>query len=253
MWSYRVAVFLLAAGALLGQHEFSPVEVEGGRRVFLSNCVVCHGTDGGAVPGSPIGLGKFKRATTDGELNRIIRNGIPNTAMPPHTLPEFQVRTVVTYLRFLGSSAADAAANKGDRARGKAVLEGKGGCLTCHRVNSVGARQAPELSDIGARRRASDLERSVVNPDAEVLPQNRSVRAVTREGATITGKLLNHDAFTVQLFDSNERLLSLTKANLKEFSIPDKSPMPAYRDKLSRAELEDLIAYLVSLKGTNKP
>lgn len=252
-WALQSCILILAAGTLFAQHEFSPAEVEEGRRLFLANCVVCHGPEGTAVPGTDIGHDKFKRASSDPEIIQVIRNGIPQTAMPPHTLSEFQARFVVTYLHFLASSAADVTATRGDPGRGKAVFEGKGACLTCHRLRGAGSRLAPDLTDIGGRRRAGDLLRSVVEPDAEILPQNRSVRIVTRDGATVTGRLLNHDAFTVQVLDSNERLVSFSKTNLREFAITDKSPMPSYKDKLSPAELDDLVSYLVSLKGIDKP
>jgi len=252
MWRRRVCTLLLASGTLFAQHGFSPSEVDDGRRSFLANCAVCHGPEGTSVPGTDIGHGKFRRAATDNEVVQIIRNGIPQTAMPPHSMSDFQARNVVTYLHFLASSAADTTA-RGDAGRGKEIFEGKGACSSCHRVRGNGSRLAPDLTDIGGRRRASDLERSILDPDAEILPQNRSVRLVTRDGATINGKLLNHDAFTVQLLDSNERLLSISKASLREFAVPDKSSMPAYRGKLSSSEVADLVSYLVSLKGLDKP
>jgi hypothetical protein len=97
---------------------------------------------------------------------------------------------------------------------------------------------------------SSELERSITNPDAEILPQNRTFRAVTREGATITGTLLNNeDKYAVQVLDSTGRLVSLSRTNLKQSSVLEKSPMPSYKDKLSKSELADLTSYLVSLKG----
>ena len=91
--------------------------------------------------------------------------------------------------------------------------------------------------------------RSLIEPDAEILPQNRFYRVVTRGGQTVTGRLLNLDTFTVQLMDSNEQMRSFLKSNLKEFGFMDKSPMPSYQGKLSAGELADVLAYLVSLKG----
>jgi hypothetical protein len=64
--------------------------------------------------------------------------------------------------------------------------------------------------------------------------------------------LLNQDAFTIQLYDSKDRLLSLSKTNVKDFAFVEKSPMPSYRDKLSPKELSDLVSYLVTLKGIEK-
>jgi putative heme-binding domain-containing protein len=93
------------------------------------------------------------------------------------------------------------------------------------------------------------IRTSLIEPDAEIRPENRSVRAVTRDGATITGRLLNQDTFTLQLLDAQERLLLLEKSNLREFSLIKASPMPSYRDKLSAQELADLVGYLASLRG----
>ena len=112
-----------------------------------------------------------------------------------------------------------------------------------------GSRLGPELTEIGAVRRMVELERSLLEPNAEILLQNRMVRLVTRDGVTITGRLLNQDTFTVQLIDSKERLLSSQKSSLKEYAFIDKSQMPTYRDKLNPRELADLVSYLVSLKG----
>jgi cytochrome c1 len=74
------------------------------------------------------------------------------------------------------------------------------------------------------------------------------VRAVTKDGRTITGRRLNEDTYTVQVIDDQERLLSLTKADLREYTVLTTSPMPSYKD-LTADELADLIAYLLSLKG----
>jgi hypothetical protein len=92
-----------------------------------------------------------------------------------------------------------------------------------------------------------------VEPGAAVLPNHRSFRVVTREGVAISGRLLNHDLFTVQLLDSTEQLRSFQKSNLREYTFVDTSPMPSYRDKLSTEELTDLVSYLVSLKAPVKP
>ena len=105
------------------------------------------------------------------------------------------------------------------------------------------------MSDIGALRRTAEIEQSILDPNAEVLPQNRFYRVVTKQGETITGRLLNLDSFNVLLLDSKERLLSLQRSNLREADFMKDSPMPSYRGKLSTQELADVVAYLNSLKG----
>ena len=252
MWRLTVGTFVLAAGTLAAQHAYSPGDVQDGQRLFLANCAACHGAEGDAVPGVDLGHGKFRRASSDDDLIKIIQKGIPNTPMPPNNFTDFQASTIVAYLRDMAQPAARSTLPPGDTAAGKAIFDGKGACLACHRVRGNGSRVGPDLTDIGALRRAVELERSVLDPDAEILPQNRYFRVVTPAGATVTGRLLNQDAFTVQLMDANERLLTFSKTDLKEYAFVDKSPMPSYAGRLSPKELSDLVSYLASLKGVGK-
>jgi len=140
----------------------------------------------------------------------------------------------------------------GNAARGAAVFEGKGACLTCHRVKDKGSRLGPDLTNIAALRTREALEKSLLDPNPEVQPQNRTYRVITRDGATFTGRLLNQDMFSVQMLDSRERLVGFQKSNLREYSFVQTSPMPSYRNKLSSDEVADLIAYLASLNGDAK-
>jgi putative heme-binding domain-containing protein len=189
---------------------------------------------------------------TDQDLVQIIRTGIPGTPMPASNMSEEQASHVVAYLR----SAAAASQNTstvGDAARGKAVYDGKGKCATCHRVNGLGSRLGPDLSDVGQQRRAVDLERSLVDPDAEVLGTNRFYHVTTKDGVTTTGRLLNLDTFTVQMLDAKEQLRSFVKADLRDHGFAEKSTMPSYKTTLTPQELADVVSYLTSLKGKATP
>jgi len=248
MWIAKSCLFIFAGGALLAQHAYTPGDVEEGGKLFRANCVLCHGPEGDLVPGVDLGHGKFRRASTEDGLIRIIQNGIPGTAMPPNNIQDFQAEIILAYLRTVASAGHGVSGN-GDAARGKALFEGKGECLSCHRVNGNGSRVGPDLSEIGSLRRTVELEQSLRDPNAEVLPQNRYYRAVTRGGETVTGRLLNADTFTLQILDSKERLVSLSRTNLRESGFVDQSPMPSYRDKLNSQEQADVVAYLASLKG----
>ena len=69
-----------------------------------------------------------------------------------------------------------------------------------------------------------------------MMPINRPVRVVTKDGTVINGRRLNEDTYGVQLIDDHERLHSLVKADLREYTIARTSPMPPFKGKLSRAE-----------------
>jgi putative heme-binding domain-containing protein len=212
----------------------------------MENCADCHGPEGDAVANVDLGHGRFRRATTDPELVGIVLRGIPNTAMPPNNFSEAEAAAIV---RFLREKASRAAASAGNASNGRAIFVGKGNCSGCHRVDGVGARLGPDLSEIGRLRHSTDLERAILDPDTMIVPSNRFVRLVTRDGTIIDGRLLNQDTFTVQLLDSKEQLRTIFRADLREFTFIDKSTMPSYRDKLTPQELTDLVSFLVSLQG----
>lgn len=248
MWRIVFLILFMAVSPLLAQQNYTPSDIEAGGNLFRANCVTCHGPDGDGVEGVELARGQFRRASSDDDLVGIIRNGIPNTAMPPGNYSEPNARTIVAYIRSMATSGERATNLPGDANRGKFLFEGQGACTSCHRVSGNGSRVGPDLSQVGSVRRAVELERSLLEPNAEVMPVNRFVRVVTRNGATITGRLMNQDSFTVQLIDSREQLVSLMKSNVREFAFIN-SPMPSYKDKLSSQELADLVSYLASLRG----
>jgi putative heme-binding domain-containing protein len=133
--------------------------------------------------------------------------------------------------------------------RGKAIFEGKGACQSCHRVNAVGSRIAPDLSSIGSTLSADAITKALMDPNAALRPAVRSVRAVTKDGKAVVGVRLNEDMYTVQLVDEQEHLRSLTKKDLREYTILTTARMPSYREKLTPPEIADVVSYLRSLKN----
>jgi putative heme-binding domain-containing protein len=141
------------------------------------------------------------------------------------------------------------AQSQGDDARGKALIESNG-CFDCHRIDQRGSRVGPDLSDIGSRREADRLQQALLDPDQEVLFENRYVRFVTKDGATVTGRLLNQDALSVQLLTPKEELKTYMRAGLRDYTIVDKGLMPSVRGKLTDQQVADIVSYLSSLKGS---
>jgi putative heme-binding domain-containing protein len=136
----------------------------------------------------------------------------------------------------------------GDAANGKALVEANK-CLTCHRIDDRGSRFGPDLSAVGASRSPQQLARALVAPDDDVLPEHREIRVVTKAGATVTGRLLNQDAFSVQLIDDKEELKSFQRSALREATILQTGLMPSFQGKLADQQVNDMVNYLASLKG----
>lgn len=136
----------------------------------------------------------------------------------------------------------------GDPVNGRTIFEGKGGCTSCHRVRDTGSVTGPNLSEIGQQQTADQLRKSLLEPDPAVQPGNRLYRVVTRSGKTITGKLLNQDIYSLQMIDSEGRLVAFQRSELQNAGFAPTPPMPSYRDKLTFQEQADVLAYLASLK-----
>jgi putative heme-binding domain-containing protein len=238
---------LCAATFAQAQQRFLPAEIEAGRDLYLANCTGCHGPEGNGIAGVDFSQGKFRRGQSDEDLLRIIMRGIPGTAMPPSGLADNRVSTIVAYLRSMTAGNGDA--GNGDAGRGRAIVEGKGECLSCHQIGINGLHAGPSLTDIGLQRRGADLMRSLVDPSAEVRAENRTVRVAMKDGRTITGHFLNQDTFSIQLVDAADKMLSIDKSAVRDSTILSSSPMPSYKDKLAPQELADVVSYLSSLKG----
>ena len=257
MQAHKLRLLAIALALTVGsaapraQHNTAQ-DIDDGGRAFRNTCANCHGPDGNEVAGIDLGRAVFKRAKTDEDLVQIIRSGVPGTGMPASDMPVAQAEQIVAYLRSVAATKRSATAS-GNIDRGNDVFHGKGACTTCHRVDGAGARLGPDLSDIGRLRRALELETSIVEPGKEILYTNRMYKVVTKDGATVTGRLLNLDSFTVLMLDTKEQLRSFEKAGLRDFGFVDTSPMPSYKDKLNTQELADVVSYLVSLKGKVTP
>ena len=253
----RLQIVLIAAvifsavipnfGAQERTAQYPQAEVEVGFNLYNTNCITCHGANGDSVSGVSFRTGQFRRVSTDAELNRLIQTGVPGTAMPPGRFGTADLAGLVAYVRSMRDF--DTKPARGDAVRGRTLVEGKGACLTCHRINGKGSRVAPDLSDIGAVRAPDAIERTMSDSTATMLPINRSIRAVTRTGKVITGRRLNEDTYSVQIIDSEEHLMSLQKSDLKEYTVLKTSTMPSFKTTLSPMEMDDVVTYLRTLKG----
>jgi putative heme-binding domain-containing protein len=231
--------------------KYTAADVEGGSRLYTAQCQLCHGPNGDLVSGVELRRGQFHHAVSDEDIAKTITTGIATAGMPAFSLQPQEVNSLIAYIR-AGFDLSGTAVKVGDPARGKTIFAGKGGCAACHRVNGVGPRTAPDLSDVGSSRSAAALQRSITDPTSEMIPIDKPVLIVTKDGKTYHGRRMNEDTFTVQIIDDKEQLLSFTKADLKQYEVGKTSPMPAATG-LTGGEQADLIGYLMTLKEASKP
>jgi len=227
----------------------TPADLKNGHQLFLGQCARCHGPKGEGGRGAVLAQPRLRHAPDDQALFLVIRDGIKGTEMPAgYAVDTRETWQLAAYVRSLGRVAPEAV--PGDPKRGQELYQAKGHCSQCHIVSGQGGSLGPELTEIASRRSAAHLRAAVLDPESTLPEGFLEVRLVTKEGTRITGVRLNEDTFTIQVLDLSGRIHSFFKEDLKELQRDaGKSPMPGFRSMLTTSEVDDLVAYLVSLRG----
>lgn len=250
----RLLLALLAAPLLLPAQSANPfsgsaADIDVGRGTFRIYCSPCHGIQAEGGRGPDLTLGVYDAGETDADLYRVIADGVSGTEMPGYgaRMNESSIWRIVAYIR--SAAKPDQAKPTGNAAAGKTVYRGKGGCAGCHQIGGQGGVLGPELSRIGRSRSLAHLRRALVEPDAELTPGYGSVEVETSEGKVIRGVEKNFDNFYVTLMEAGEKLHSYEREKLKRSERTTRSLMPSYAQSLSAEEIDDVVAYMASLRG----
>jgi len=240
MWRY-LSFLILAVGAA------AQPDAAAGRKIFESQCALCHGQTGGGGRGPSLSRPLLAHAPDDKALRQVISEGLEPEMPAAWQLTPREVESVAAYVRSLGAAPQEKL--PGDPASGARIYQARG-CAGCHMVAGEGAGFGPELTAIGARRNAAYLRQAVLTPAAS-LPEGFAWFAATAaDGQAVHGIRVNEDTFTIQLKDAAGRFHSYRKSELKELRrLEYETPMPSYQGRLTAAELDDLVAYLAGLRG----
>lgn len=239
--------------------QATAADLASGAKVYEVYCARCHGIDGSGGAGPPLARPRLRHAADEAGIIAIVAEGLPGTSMMgAWSLSDSEKQQVAAYVRSLGQRPAEAL--PGDVERGRGVYL-SASCGTCHIVDGEGTGLGPDLTDVGVLRGKSYLLESLVDPAAARpersvpyepygYPAYVPVRARPRRGDEVLGVRVNEDTFTIQLRDKTGRLHSFRKADLEQLAFePRTSLMPSYRGQLDEAQLNDLVAYLMTRKG----
>ena len=98
--------------AVIRNVKTTPADIQAGAQLFRSQCAACHAPDGSGGVGGPALRGRtFKHGESDWAVYRVVRFGVPSTAMRPHPLPETELWQVVAFLRSLTASDSSSGAD----------------------------------------------------------------------------------------------------------------------------------------------
>lgn len=223
-------------------------DLAAGKKVFDSQCAWCHGNDGDGGSGPNL-HGKLRHATDYKSIVDIIVSGIPGTEMPSFRSPltERSARQAATYVQALSRAASRPA--PGNAQRGADLYQSTG-CASCHVIAGSGGIVGPELTSIASRRGPAYLREAVVKPAAAHPTGYLVVRAVPKSGPEVRGVRVNEDVFWIHIRDGGGAVHTLEKSDLARVDRElDASLMPSYASRLTEAQLDDVVAYLSTLRG----
>lgn len=225
-----------ASSALLAQ----------GKAEFLARCGFCHAPDATGASGPDLTRSLLVRKDANGNLIApVILNGRPDKGMPAFQFSQAQIASIVLFLHaratqelFSFGMPENYRFETGDATRGKAFFFGNGHCNTCHSPED-------DLKGIASKYPPLTLMASIAYPQGTV---DRTAEVITPSGATISGRLVHLDEFTVSIRDNAGWVHSWDRSAVK---LEVRDPLAAHRRLLPRytdAELHDLFAYLETLK-----
>jgi quinoprotein glucose dehydrogenase len=140
----------------------------------------------------------------------------------------------------------------GNKANGKTLFFERSqlSCVRCHEVGDDGGEVGPELTDIGVKKNAEYLLEAIIAPNAKLAEGFETIIIQTDDGEIVTGIVKQRDDDKIVVLKSDGSLVSVASDAI-EGTKKGQSSMPADLVKyLSRRELRDLVAYLVSLDGS---
>jgi putative heme-binding domain-containing protein len=238
---------LLAAASAEQRNPFETDEaaIRIGSVLFAARCSDCHGPDAKGRLGPDL-TQRWARGDSDESAFGILRNGVPGTSMPPSVAPDNELWAIVAYLRSI--SVMPPLVASGDVGRGRSLFASE--CLRCHQVRGNGGALGPDLTSVGSTRSRAALTAALRDPNATVALGFRAVTLVTRARERVEGVVKGEDAFSLQIVTVGGELRAFRKRELAELVRSAESLMPVYdAERLSDAALEDLLAYLGTLRG----
>jgi len=238
--------------------------IQEGEAIYNQTCTACHGKDGSAGEMAPAVAAPSRRynRVTDAQVFDAVKNGIPQTQMPPFggKFSDDQIWKIVAYIHGLRGTAIDAP-TQGNAANGEQIFWNKGQCGTCHMINAKGSLLGPDLSNLAGMRKTQSIVNALTKEihripgdggthDSVLMPLQtyQPVRVTLADGKVMNGVLRNEDSFSLQVFGTDNQLYLLERAKVKEVYYQPKSLMPTDYDKrLTPQEFQDLMAFLTRL------
>lgn len=137
----------------------------------------------------------------------------------------------------------------GDRTTGRGIFQTNivAQCIRCHEFKGKGGQIGPDLTEVAKRLSPEKLLESLIAPQADISEGYGLVSLVLNDGSAHAGTLVEQSdrEYTLKDPTGNINMIALDQV---ETITPAMSSMPPMGAILSKRELRDLMAYMVTLR-----
>ena len=120
-------------------------------------------------------------------------------------------------------------------------------CVRCHTIFEFGGDAGPVLAGIASKRSPKELLESMIEPSAKYSPGFGVATLTLKNGTTTAGIVMEETATEIRLKIGKEALQTIAKNQIESReNIP--SSMPDVKEILTKQQIRDVVAFLVSLK-----
>ncbi|QDU36935.1 Cytochrome c [Maioricimonas rarisocia] len=136
----------------------------------------------------------------------------------------------------------------GDPHRGEQIYRRSDlSCLKCHSLGDAGGQVGPNMRSLGTTAQPDYIVHALLQPNKHVKEGYQTIVVLTDEGNVVSGIKTQQTDTELLLRDAEDRMLQIPLDQIDE-QANGASLMPAgLADKLTRAELVDLVAFLWAL------
>jgi putative heme-binding domain-containing protein len=249
------AMCALLCGLCISKEAFGQTLPDGkGKAEFIHNCTACHTAKlVTRVPKTPDewrkSVDEMAARGTDGskeDLDNVVLYLVTNYGTDKSGSAAATQSTASS-----PTPSEPAALNSSEMERVKRLIA-ENGCLTCHRMEKLGAYTAPTLNGLGARRSANEIRAAIVSPRHTLNPGSSLVQLTTSDGKKLTGRILSQDDHSVRVVDASGEVATYSRRGLLQFTIVDPNPVPSFEEKITGEDLDGLVRYLGSLPSVDE-
>jgi putative heme-binding domain-containing protein len=125
-----------------------------------------------------------------------------------------------------------------------------GTCIACHKFGGQGQEFGPDLTKLDPKWKPTDVLHHILEPSLKIDDKYRTYTFELRSGKQVTGMILEETKAVVKVIENP--LLAAKPLEIKVASIAERTKSPTsimpkgLLDKMTREEILDLLAYLVS-------